>query len=91
VIEVGAGNSYGHPAAATISKLQNIGATIYRTDKDGTIIFTSDAKTITVNKKASTIQENAPPETDATSTVTEDNTKCSTADSNDDEINSLYY
>jgi competence protein ComEC len=85
VIEVGAGNSYGHPAAATISKLQNIGATIYRTDKDGTIIFTSDAKTITVNKKASTIQENAPPATDATSTVTEDNTS-STADSNDDEI-----
>ena len=61
VIEVGAGNSYGHPTAATLSKLQNIGATIYRTDKDGTIIFTSDAKTITVDKKASTVKPQAPP------------------------------
>jgi competence protein ComEC len=85
IIEVGAGNSYGHPAAATISKLQNIGATIYRTDNDGTIIFTSDAKTITVNKKASTIQENAPPETNnTTSTITQDDSS-STADSSDDE------
>lgn len=60
VIEVGQGNSYGHPTAATLSKLQNIGATIYRTDKDGTVIFTSDSHTITVDKKASTIKENAP-------------------------------
>lgn len=65
VIEVGAGNSYGHPTAATLSKLQNIGATIYRTDKDGTIIFTSDAKTITIDKKASTIKQQAPPATSA--------------------------
>jgi competence protein ComEC len=86
VIEVGAGNSYGHPAAATISKLQNIGATIYRTDNDGTIIFTSDARTITVNKKASTIQENAPPETsNATSTIAQDNSNVLT-DSNGDTI-----
>jgi competence protein ComEC len=62
VIEVGAGNSYGHPTNATLTRLQNIGATIYRTDKDGTIIFTSDAKTITVNKKASTTKEQAPPQ-----------------------------
>ena len=61
VIEVGTGNSYGHPTAATLSKLQAIGATIYRTDKDGTIIFTSDSHTITVDKKASGVKENAPP------------------------------
>lgn len=61
VIEVGKGNSYGHPTAATLSKLQNIGATIYRTDQDGTIIFTSDAKTITIDKKASSVKQQAPP------------------------------
>lgn len=61
VIEVGKDNSYGHPTAAALEKLEKIGATIYRTDKDGTIIFTSDAKTITVNKKSSTIKEQAPP------------------------------
>lgn len=61
VIEVGKGNSYGHPTANTLSKLQNIGATIYRTDNDGTIIFTSDAKTITIDKKASSVKQQAPP------------------------------
>ncbi|MDU7338623.1 MAG: ComEC/Rec2 family competence protein [Clostridium sp.] len=61
VIEVGKDNSYGHPTAAALAKLEKIGATIYRTDKDGTIIFTSDSKTITVNKKSSSIKEQAPP------------------------------
>ncbi len=61
VIEVGKGNSYGHPTAATLSKLQGIGATIYRTDNDGTIIFTSDSKTITIDKKASSVKQQAPP------------------------------
>lgn len=61
VIEVGKDNSYGHPTAATLAKLEKIGATIYRTDKDGTIIFTSDAKTISINKKSSSIKEQAPP------------------------------
>lgn len=61
VIEVGKDNSYGHPTSATLAKLEKIGAIIYRTDKDGTIIFTSDAKTITVNKKSSSIKEQAPP------------------------------
>ena len=61
VIEVGKGNSYGHPTADTLSKLQKIGAIIYRTDNDGTIIFTSDAHTITVSKKASSVKEQAPP------------------------------
>lgn len=66
VIEVGKGNSYGHPTAATLSKLQAIRATIYRTDNDGTIIFTSDAKTITVDKKASSVKEQAPPSSSKT-------------------------
>lgn len=60
VIEVGRGNSYGHPTAQTLGRLQSIGATIYRTDSDGTIIFTSDSKTITIDKKASTTKQNAP-------------------------------
>ncbi len=61
VIEVGKGNSYGHPTAVTLQKLQAIGATIYRTDTEGTIIFTSDAKTITIDKKASPVKQQAPP------------------------------
>ena len=61
VIEVGAGNKYGHPAQQTLNRLKAIGATVYRTDQYGTIIFTSDGNTIAVNKNASSIKEQAPP------------------------------
>lgn len=53
VISVGAGNDYGHPAQTTLDKLSAIGATIYRTDKDGTVVFTSNGSTISVNKNSS--------------------------------------
>jgi hypothetical protein len=58
VISVGAGNDYGHPAQTTLDKLTTIGATIYRTDKDGTVVFTSDGSNITVNKTSSTTPSN---------------------------------
>ena len=32
-------NSYGHPSGETLSRLQQFGCRIYRTDEDGTIIF----------------------------------------------------
>ena len=35
-IEVGAGNTFGFPAPVTLSNLQAVGATIYRTDLSGT-------------------------------------------------------
>lgn len=83
VIEVGKGNSYGHPTASTLAKLQKIGAQIFRTDESGTIIFTSDGKTITVDKKASTIKENAPPtKTTSRSTTTTKSTSSKTTASN---------
>jgi competence protein ComEC len=36
VIEVGKGNTYGHPVAATVAALQAV-SSVYRTDTDGTI------------------------------------------------------
>ena len=39
VISVGAENSYGHPAADTLARIQNTGAAIYRTDELGTIVI----------------------------------------------------
>jgi competence protein ComEC len=36
-IEVGAGNSYGHPAPSTLAALRAAGVHTYRTDRDGTI------------------------------------------------------
>ncbi len=41
VISVGAGNSYGHPTASTLAALSAAGATVYRTDLNGTIIATA--------------------------------------------------
>jgi beta-lactamase superfamily II metal-dependent hydrolase len=51
VISVGAGNDYGHPAQSTLDRLSAIGATVYRTDNDGTVVFTSDGTNISVDKK----------------------------------------
>ena len=42
VIEVGAGNDYGHPHAVTLQKLAAAGVTVYRTDLNGTITITSN-------------------------------------------------
>jgi competence protein ComEC len=49
VIEVGANNPYGHPAPATVARLEEIGSKVYRTDRDGNIVMTSDGRGIIVN------------------------------------------
>ena len=46
VISVGKDNSYGHPSNKTINLLEENNIQIYRTDLEGTIISTSDGKTI---------------------------------------------
>ncbi|MGL5437698.1 MAG: ComEC/Rec2 family competence protein [Lachnospiraceae bacterium] len=53
VISCGAGNSYGHPHADTIEKLENMDIEIFRTDQQGTIIAASDGKTIDWNQEPS--------------------------------------
>lgn len=45
VISVGEGNSYGLPKDKILTRLEKIGTTIYRTDKDGTIQLISDGNT----------------------------------------------
>jgi competence protein ComEC len=42
VISVGEGNDYNHPASSTLEKLKSKGIKIYRTDKLGTIIASTD-------------------------------------------------
>lgn len=46
VISVGAGNDYGHPHQKILQRLN--GVKIYRTDLDGTIVFTTNGKDINV-------------------------------------------
>lgn len=49
VISCGVGNTYGHPHSEVMTRLHGTGAEIYRTYENGTIIFVSDGKTITVH------------------------------------------
>lgn len=48
VISVGEGNSYGHPAPATLERLARTGTCIYRTDRDGEVITLFSDKGIRV-------------------------------------------
>ena len=48
VIPVGAGNPYGHPSDATVSALMERGCTVYRTDRNGDVLVTSDGISYTV-------------------------------------------
>ena len=48
IISVGAGNSYGHPTAEALGRLQTVGAKIYRTDQAGTVTVSTDGYTYTV-------------------------------------------
>ena len=61
IVSVGKDNSYGHPDSTVISRLQSAGATVYRTEQDGTIVVTSDGSKITVAKKPTVNAPNAPP------------------------------
>lgn len=47
IISVGGDNSYGHPHESVLSRLQDADVEVYRTDKHGDIICTSDGKTVT--------------------------------------------
>jgi len=49
IISCGKNNDYGHPHKETLEELNKRKIKIYRTDKDGTIVFESDGKNI--NKK----------------------------------------
>lgn len=49
VISAGAGNSYGHPTGRVLEDVKSIGADLYRTDRQGTIVVTSDGSTLSWN------------------------------------------
>jgi competence protein ComEC len=51
VISCGKGNSYGHPHAETLKKLEKSGVQVFRTDEMGTIIMETDGKNINIKKE----------------------------------------
>jgi competence protein ComEC len=48
VISVGADNDYGHPAPRTLRALQQLGAVVRRTDRDGTVAVVGPAERLRV-------------------------------------------
>ena len=53
VASAGAGNPYGHPARATMDRLAAAGARVLRTDRDGTVVATFEADTMSVRTEGS--------------------------------------
>lgn len=51
IISVGANNRYHHPAPTTIDLLRKVGASIFRTDKNGSVTIESDGKTISASSQ----------------------------------------
>ena len=51
IISVGANNQYNHPYDSIISRYEIIGAQVYRTDLNGTIVATSDGTNINITKE----------------------------------------
>src|SRR5665647_3178607 len=54
VISVGANNSYGHPAPQTLARLAAVNSMVYQTDKQGTIIVTTNGLTVDVRAARNT-------------------------------------
>lgn len=51
IISVGKGNKYGHPTSTVLKRLEKSKIKVLRTDKQGTIIATTNGKTLKFNKK----------------------------------------
>ena len=46
VISCAAANDYGHPHAAVLRRLADLGAEVHRTDIEGTVVFVSDGESV---------------------------------------------
>ena len=76
VISAGQDNDYGHPTMQTLDRLKSAGIELYRTDLAGTILATSDGKSISFNVKSS---YGSPGETEPAETTIKQTTAATTA------------
>ncbi|MBE7015603.1 MAG: hypothetical protein E7417_02130, partial [Ruminococcaceae bacterium] len=54
VISVGTGNEYGHPHEEVMSRFNDLGAQVYRTDESGHIVIHTDGESLTVSQRKGT-------------------------------------
>jgi len=52
VISAGARNPFRHPTAETLDRLEQAGARVFRTDRDGAVVLETDGATLTVTRWA---------------------------------------
>ena len=64
VISVGTVNKYGHPEAVTLKRLQSYGMKVFRTDKQGNIICSTDGKEISFRQQGHIAQTDVQVKTD---------------------------
>jgi competence protein ComEC len=48
VVSAGRSNTFGHPAPAVLERYREVGAEIFRTDRDGAVTLGTDGTSITV-------------------------------------------
>lgn len=58
IISVGKNNNYSHPSKEILKEIEDVGAKIYRTDENGTILLTSDGKTYSIQTFTSALDGN---------------------------------
>ena len=51
LVSVGAHNSYGHPDPEVLEALRRVGASVLRTDRDGTVVVRTDGRTLDVEAR----------------------------------------
>jgi competence protein ComEC len=83
VISCGQENTYEHPGDETLSRIQNIGAHLFRTDIQGTIICTSDGESISWLDDPCNDFTPGMPGGEPTETSMEKSTTATTAESDD--------
>ena len=74
IISAGAGNTYGHPHFEALQRFSNIGATVYGTFRDGTIVVNSDGRTYSIDAKTPlTLNDAGDKKEDTTTTLNNNN------------------
>lgn len=62
VISVGENNTYRHPHPDAVERLEGIGAVVYRTDRHGNVVVTSDGTTYSIRTEKTAPTAEATPE-----------------------------